>query len=200
MDSVNSLLGTDLVVTEKMDGSNVCLESKDVFARSHGGLPRHPSFDALKALHSGIRDRIPLGCQIFGEWLFAKHSIGYDRLPNYLMLFGVRDLNRNTWSPWAEVEMWAEELGVAAALVLANGTAETEQDLGRLVTDCMAMPLSFGKEREGVVVRKAGEFGNSAFGDSVGKWVRTDHVKTDEHWSHREIIRNKLKVQDFPNQ
>ena len=31
------LLGGEVVITEKMDGSNACMTNEEVFARSHGG-------------------------------------------------------------------------------------------------------------------------------------------------------------------
>src|SRR5262245_55730831 len=83
---VEPLLGRELVLTEKMDGSNVCLEREHVFARSHTAEPRHPSFDALKAVHAALRWQIPSHWQLFGEWLWARHSITYDRLPAYLLI------------------------------------------------------------------------------------------------------------------
>jgi hypothetical protein len=39
--------------------------------------------------------------------------------------------------------------------------------------------------QEGVVVRLADAFPYAAFGDSVLKWVRPNHVQTDAHWAHQ---------------
>src|SRR5579862_5193252 len=75
MSDVEALLGRELVLTEKMDGSNVCLESKQVYGRSHTDAPKHESFSALKALHASTRHLIPPDWQVFGEWLWAMHSI-----------------------------------------------------------------------------------------------------------------------------
>ena len=47
--------------------------------------------------------------------------------------------------------------------------------------------------QEGVVVRLAEAFPYAAFGDSVLKWVRPNHVQTDEHWAHQVIIPNRLR-------
>ena len=191
VESVASFLGTSLVLTEKMDGSNVCLESEVVFARSHASAPNHPSFNALKAMHAGLKGRIPAGIQVFGEWLFAKHSIAYNELPSYLMVFGVRDLTNGVWASWTEVEMWAEELGVTTVPVLAREESITRASkLQTLVESMAAMPSRCGGAREGLVVRKAGEFKDEAFATSVVKWVRKGHVQTADHWKTQEIIRN----------
>lgn len=194
IDSVEGFLGAPIVVTEKMDGSNVCVEAEACFARSHASAPNHPSFDAFKAFHAVVKSRIPAGFQVFGEWLFAKHSIVYDRLPSYFMAFGVRDITKGLWASWEEVELWADELGVPSVPVLARGVVvSSERDLQKLVDGFATSPSILGEAREGVVVRRAGEFSDEAFGASVAKWVRSGHVQTDEHWKNQAIVRNKLE-------
>lgn len=195
IESVEGFLCTPLVLTEKMDGSNVCLESESVFARSHASAPNHPSFDALKALHATIKGRIGTGIQVFGEWCYAKHSISYEALPSYLLVFGVRDLSRGMWASWAEVEMWAEELGVPTVPVLAQEPwLNREWKIQNLIEMHATMPSRCGGPREGVVLRKAGEFSDADFATSVVKWVRSGHVQTDDHWKNQAIVRNTISV------
>ncbi len=79
--NVSGLLNTSIVITEKIDGSNVCMETENCFARTHSGPPDHSSFDAFKQLHGMCKRKIPPNLQIFGEWCYALHSIPYDRLP-----------------------------------------------------------------------------------------------------------------------
>lgn len=192
IESLGGLLHVPIIITEKMDGSNVCLESRSVYARSHSGPPSHPSFDALKALHSQIRHLIPVGVQVFGEWLYAKHSIHYTNLPSYLMLFSVRTSVGKTHGSWAEVEDMAEKLGTTTVPVLMRAFADTPEYLRVVLTDeCLCLPTRYG-EREGIVVRKRSGFPDDEFHLSVAKWVRKDHVTTDNHWKHQEIVRNKL--------
>lgn len=190
--SLSSLLHVPLVITEKMDGSNVCLESRSVYARSHSGPPSHPSFDALKALHAQIRHLIPVGTQVFGEWLYAKHSIHYSNLPSYLMLFSVRTSVGKTHGSWAEVEEMAGRLGLPTVPVLLTSFARNIDVLNWLVTECLATPVTYGA-REGVVVRTASSFPDDEFHLRVAKWVREDHVTTSDHWKHQVVTRNTLR-------
>lgn len=190
--SVDSLLGTALVLTEKMDGSNVSLESGACFARSHAATPKHPSFDAFKAFHAGIAHLIPANFQVFGEWLYAKHSIAYSALPGYFLAFGVRDLQTMTWGSWEEVEMWAAELGVQTVPVLARVTLAREEALAALTDKLSSEESACGGPREGVVVRHAGSYRDDAFGTSVAKWVRSNHVQTADHWKNQLIVKNTL--------
>lgn len=181
--------GPPIVITEKMDGSNVCLESDACFARTHSGPPDHPSFDMLKAFHAGVKHLIPENFQIFGEWLYAKHSIEYGNLPNYLMIFGVRDLKTNVWGSWEEVYDWAVELGVTTVPELFCGNTN---DLMTLVLKLAKEQSSYSEQREGVVVRYAWGFPDEEFSDKVCKWVKAGLITSNEHWKHQEIIRNRL--------
>jgi hypothetical protein len=55
----------------------------------------------------------------------------------------------------------------------------------------------FGGDREGYVGRLADRFHYRAFRRSVAKYVRKNHVTTDDHWSHKKVVANKLQV-DVP--
>ena len=193
--SINALIGVPIIISEKLDGSNTSLEFDGCFARTHSGPPTHPSFDGLKALHATIKHKIPEGVQLYGEWLFAQHSIYYDKLPSYFMLFNVRELNypESLWSSWEEVQLWANEIGVPTVPVLFNGTVSSEKELKQLTENLMKQPSQYGDIIEGVVVRKASNFFDKEFEFNVAKMVRANHVQTTEHWKNQKIIRNKLK-------
>jgi hypothetical protein len=171
-----------------MDGSGVCLERDAVYARSHNGPPTHPSFDLLKQLHAQVRFCIPEGVQVFGEWLYARHSIAYQGLPDYLMLFGVRHLDQGYWASWDEVEVWADELGVSTVPLLATDKQFPSEEALRCYVLKQIQP-----GREGAVVRLSEEFPDDQFHMSIAKFVKADHIQTDTHWAHREIVRNVLK-------
>lgn len=195
--SVETLLNRPLVITEKMDGSNTSLEFGGCFARTHAGPPTHPSFDGLKALHASIKRFIPKGTQFFGEWCYAVHSIAYDALPSYFLLFGVRDhyIEMDAkWYDWDWNECICKTLGVATVPILWKGQVASEKELKDLTESLAYQPSACGPTREGVVVRIASEFKDEDFSTSVMKWVRKDHVQTDDHWKNQQIVKNKLKI------
>jgi hypothetical protein len=195
MTDVSTLLDRQLVLTEKMDGSNVCLERAALYARSHNQAPRHESFHALKALHASLCSHVPAHWQIFGEWLWAKHSLAYDRLPAYLLVFGIRDSIQRRWLSWDDAACWAEEQGVSLVPVLWRGTCGTWEELEQRVFS-LSQARTCGKEQEGIVVRWSAGFVQEAFGIAVAKWVRSDHVQTDSHWAQQRLVRNRLRSQD----
>lgn len=189
---VTELLDEKVIITEKMDGSNVCLRHDGVFARSHSGPPNHPSFDPLKSLHAALKHDIPEDREIFGEWCYAKHSIEYSKLPSYFMCFGVREAG--VWRNWPKVQRVCKGLDLEHAPVLYEGTLSSEGDLQKLVQKLAGEPSFCGGEREGLVVRVADDFTDDDFDRCVLKYVRADHVQTDVHWKHKEIVKNKLCI------
>lgn len=191
-EDVSTLLGHPIVITEKMDGGNASLERDNVFARTHAATPSHPSFDWLKAFHKNVAYKIPENIQIFGENMFALHSIKYSSLPSYFLVFAVRDLLNNTWANWEEVCLWAEEIGAPTAPILWRGTVKSAKELQTIVEDLAAQPSACGGEREGVVVRVENSFNDADFHNSVMKWVRKNHVQSEEHWKFKTIVKNGL--------
>ena len=185
---LDQLLGRELVLTEKLDGSNLCMTHEAVYARSHSGAPRHPSFDAAKALHAGVRHAVPAHLSLFGEWCMALHSIKYtEGLPNYFNLFGVRDDEAQVWLSWDAVGTWADRIGASTVPVLDRRTVVSVKELQAWTEEFAQQPSVYGPEREGVVVRAAGPYADEVFGKFTVKVVRADHVQTDEHWSRGDF-------------
>jgi hypothetical protein len=190
---VSALVGAEIVITEKCDGSNLAYTRGGVFSRSHAGPPAHASFDLAKATHGRLRHLVPAGLTVFCEYCFAVHSIEYGGLPDASLVFGVRDDERGRWWSWDAVAARADELGLPTVPVLFRGRVDGERRLRELTEALAAGPSAFGGEREGVVVRAAGEFADEAFARHLAKWVRAGHVQTDEHWLHLAIRPQRLR-------
>lgn len=186
-------LNKDLVFTEKMDGGNCSMEQSGIYARSHSGTPDHPSFDILKSLHASIKSLIPPHIQLFGEILYAKHSIYYDNLPSYFMLFGVRNLRDEYWESWKVVEEWAKKIGVPTVPVMLHGNFSSETSLRKTIESLAKPPSACGNTKEGVVFRTESGFSDTEFKDNIAKWVRKDHVQSSNHWTNDKIVKNLLK-------
>ena len=192
MVDINSLIGIDVVITEKMDGSNVCLTNEELFARSHSGPPGHPSFNMLKAFHSKICYMFPKGLSIFGEWCYAVHSIKYE-LPAYLFIFGIRNDFYDHWLSWDTTKNYCRDFGIPTVPELWRGTIGTRKELEHITNSLMAEQSKYGKDREGIVIRTIHEFHNKDFSSLIAKNVRKDHISTDQHWLSKQIEIQKLK-------
>jgi ATP-dependent RNA circularization protein (DNA/RNA ligase family) len=87
------------VIEEKMDGANVGIirHSKGFSLQKRNSLVGpsvHVQFDRLyNWAHTDAYERImslPSGVLVYGEWLYATHHIYYDRLPEYFLVFDIR--------------------------------------------------------------------------------------------------------------
>lgn len=178
---VEPFVGQRVIVTEKMDGENTTLYRDHVHARSLDGR-HHPSRDWVKGLQGRIAHEIPDGWRICGENLYARHSIPYDTLSSYFMVFSIWDAD-NRCLDWDSTVEWADLLGLELVPVLYDGEFDIDwlRDLDLDLQRC-----------EGYVVRLASSFAYAEFGESVAKWVRANHVQTDQHWMHAEVVPNGL--------
>jgi hypothetical protein len=182
MDDTSGLIGVEVVITEKLDGSNLCFTRDSVFARSHSGPPPHPSFNEAKRLQPKIGPLIDPNLSAFGEWCAAVHSIRYTSLPHYFNMFGLRDDESDMWWAWDDVTLQAAMLDLPTVPVLFRGTVRSNRELLELAVELSRQSSVYGPEREGVVVRVTRAFGSEEFSRLLGKWVRPNHV-AGEHWS-----------------
>nr|WP_293834005.1 RNA ligase family protein [uncultured Arsenicibacter sp.] len=179
-----------LIHTEKLDGENNCLSRHGVFARSHAAPTVSPWTAALRERWQSIRHDLGT-LEVFGENLFAVHSILYSRLTDHFYVFAIRDQDR--WLSWEEVVFYAALLGLPTVPVLARQEAPfTAADVETAVKTLAQQPGVFGSVAantglpctcEGLVSRDAGEFTTTDFSRRVFKYVRKGHVQTDAHWT-----------------
>lgn len=182
--SVAHFEGKEIVVTEKMDGENTSLYRDHLHARSLDS-GHHPSRNWIKKLHAQIAKDIPEGWRVCGENLYARHSIGYENLPSYFMVFSIWN-ERNEALSWSDTLEWTELLGLNHVTVLYRGEWNE-----KAVRACYN-PSEHLSTREGYVVRVANSFDYKDFAKSLGKFVRKNHVQTSEHWMHQAVVPNGL--------
>jgi hypothetical protein len=181
-DDVDALLGTEIVITEKLDGENCGMTDEGVYARSHATFTTSAWSREVRQLHKmKVENMLGEGVFLFGENMEGIHSIEYTNLESYFYIFGVRD--NEIWIPWEQVEEYSYLLDIPTVPVLFKGVVNSAKELQKIVEDLVSKPSELGGKREGIVVRTAGMFHNDDFADNVMKWVRKDHVSTDVHWT-----------------
>jgi hypothetical protein len=175
--------GTEVVVTEKMDGECTTMYSDYIHARSVD-FTSHVSRSWVQNLHAQIRFNIPKNFRICGENLWATHSIHYTQLPSYFMVYSIWDGLRCL--SWNETVEWCELLGLQHVPELYRGLHE----------QCLYMEYNparrFHRPSEGYVVRPAGSFVMAEFPRVVAKYVRKNHVQTHGHWMRSTFVPNEL--------
>ena len=177
--------GKEIVITEKLDGENLHMNQKDCYARSDGAPTRSPwsrnIWDPQEGLYWRIKTLIGSNETLFGENLYGEHSIHYNKLPSYFHLFAVS--TESVWESWESVKLFGTILGVKTVPELWKGVVYNEKQLEELVNKFVKEPSVYGDTREGVVVRLSSSFPLDDFKHCVCKWVRPNHVQTDEHWT-----------------
>lgn len=199
------LEGQEVVMTEKMDGECTTIyPDGHVHARSVD-TDRHPSRSWVKQLAAKVCYEMPVGWRLCGENLYAYHSIFYTDLPSYFLVFGIYD-GDNRCLPWSEVEEICALLDLHTVPVIYKGPWD-EVKVRSLWAGKGAYPTFESSvlnpkfpedfrpcEAEGYVVRLAGGFPYERFATSCAKYVRANHVKTDQHWMERPVVPNLLKA------
>lgn len=185
---IENFNGKDITITEKMDGECTSLYNNHYHARSIDS-GSHPSRNWVKRYHAEIKHAIPPLWRICGENLFARHSISYDNLDSYFYGFSIWDEN-NVCLSYEDTKSWFELLGIYHVPVVGMGRLENPswpKRINNLATSC----VSDGKE--GIVMRINDAFKYEDFSKSVVKYVRKNHVTTNSHWMHEQIVSNRLR-------
>ena len=132
--------GRHLVVEEKMDGAN-CAMSFDsrgeLLLQSRGhyltGGPREKHFTLFKQwahVHATLlRPRLADRYVVYGEWLYAKHTVFYDALPHYFMEFDVLDTRAGCFLSTPRRRELLEGLPITPVHVLSSGSIKRKREL-----------------------------------------------------------------------
>lgn len=185
IDDCSQFEGKEIVVTRKMDGENTTLYRDHLHARSLDS-DNHWSRSWVKQFHATIANDIPEKWRFCGENVYAKHSIKYEGLPSYFLLFSIWN-DRNVCLSWDEMHEWVSILGIDTVPVLYRGKWD-EQVVKGLYDEKRDYDT-----HEGYVVRLAGEFSYFDFKKSVAKFVRSNHVQSTHNWKRAATEKNELK-------
>ncbi len=225
----SSIRGKHLVVEEKIDGANTAISFSpggELLLQSRGhyltGGYRERHYHFLKQWAGIHRDAFweVLGARfiMYGEWLYAKHTVYYDNLPHYFLEFDILDRQTGIFLDTHTRHEMLEDLPVISVPVLAEGEFQNKDDLTALLGKSgyitenklealrrTSRRLGLDEERqvrqtdpsdtmEGLYI-KVEENGQVA--DRM-KYVRASFTQTVEvsqtHWLDRPIVSNGLGI------
>ncbi len=140
------IAGRHLVLEEKIDGANSAVSFTDdgelrLQSRGHflTGGSREKHYDLLKQWAAVQRDRLfaVLGSRyiMYGEWMYAKHSIYYDLLPHYFMEFDVLDRESGKFLDTPSRHALLRNLPISSVPVLASGTFTSREEILQYLGD-----------------------------------------------------------------
>lgn len=138
------IAGRHIVVEEKVDGANVGLRFDDdgrLWLQSRGhyltGGPRERHFGQFKTwaqtLQQPLRAALGSRLTLYGEWLSARHTVFYDRLPHYLMEFDVYDTADRVFLSTSRRAQVLAGASVVPVRVLYEGPARSVEHLRGLI-------------------------------------------------------------------
>jgi RNA ligase len=144
LDSVDFsvIAGRSVVIEEKVDGANagisfspegeLFLQSRGHFLTGGGREKHFALFKRWAASHSESLWSI-LGSRytLYGEWLYAKHTIFYDALPHYFLEFDLRDRETGTFLSTPRKQALLAGSPVLSVPILFSGKLEKSEQLGQ---------------------------------------------------------------------
>ncbi len=223
----SEIAGKNCVVEEKMDGANAGVSfdsSGKLYLQSRGhflvGGPRERHWDLFKrwaACHEQtLLDILEDRYIMYGEWMFAKHTVYYDFLPHYFLEFDVFDKQNQIFLSTPARRELLVKAPVTSVLVLLEGLVEDISSLTSLITKSFFKTGNWEKNlaKEAVNVsfdpdvalsqtdksdKMEGLYLKIESDDKVVqrlKWVRNSFsnaiAESETHWLDRTIIPNKL--------
>jgi len=186
------LLAGEVSITQKYDGANTAIiRVKDGFRfQKRSGLvgtSEHPQFGALIAwgqINYNKLIQIPENTMLFGEWLYAKHSIFYNKLPDFFLAFAWYNFKDDTYYSRDEMTKLCDSLGLSYVSEVARGHFKRTE-----LFNIIPKVSDFGDcPAEGIVIEKMKDH-------TRGKVVRAEfikHIDENEHWTKYNIAKNEL--------
>lgn len=224
----NKINNSYLVVEEKVDGANCGISFSDdgeLLLQSRGhfltGGAREKHFNLFKTwanIHvSELFDILSNRYIMYGEWLYAKHTMFYDKLPHYFMEFDIFDKEEKFFlSTKKRKELLSKANFISSVFIIKEGyfkllseltncigksnfiSENIEENLRRI---CNEKKLDFErvyketdltKIMEGLYIKEEDE--NKVVGRY--KYVRRSFLNnitnSESHWLDRPIIPNIL--------
>ncbi len=223
----SDIAGRHVVLEEKIDGANSAASFTDegelrLQSRGHfltGGY-RERHYNLMKQWGVVHKDRLyeVLGQRyiMYGEWMYAKHTIYYDALPHYFMEFDVLDRENGRFLDTSSRHELLKDLPICHVPVLASGIFNSMDEVLKYLGDSLyitdahiehlredADKLGLDADRvcretdasrlmEGIYI-KVEENGEVV--DRM-KYVRASFLQTVEesqsHWLDRPIVPNRI--------
>lgn len=224
----SEILGKYIVIEEKIDGANSAIsfnESGELLLQSRGhylnGGYSERHYNLMKQWANNNKDVFysVLGSRyiMYGEWMYAKHTVFYDALPDYFMEFDIYDRERGVFLDTDSRKILTDQMKIVHSVpVLARGAFKSKEAIlaylghSNYITDNHIEVLRALSEKQGLdVERQVRETDPSVLMEGLYikvedngvvqervKFVRNTFYQcvnaSGSHWQQRPIIPNQL--------
>eukprot|EP01138_Halocafeteria_seosinensis_P007760 gb/GECG01007928.1/.p1 GENE.gb/GECG01007928.1/~~gb/GECG01007928.1/.p1 ORF type:complete len:875 (+),score=92.83 gb/GECG01007928.1/:1-2625(+) len=196
----DNFIAHELWIEEKIDGANLGISIQNyeikVQNRSHYiTASTHPQFKLINEwVHEHREDLWELlgdgSTILYGEWLYAQHSIPYTELPDYFVAFDVYDKREKRFYSRKRFEEALKPTSIATVPALAYGKFSSSSEILKYVHQ----PSQFYEGPvEGIYLRICTE----RWLEQRAKVVREDFLSGNTHWSHYSITPNRRSVSSY---
>lgn len=207
VESLDIISDPSLIVEEKLDGTNVGIHfttDSQMMLQCRGHLiteGMHPQYDLFKqwsmVKRAVLEQMLGCGFILFGEWLYARHSVHYQKLPHYFFEFDIYDKQNQVFLSFDRRMAMLAGTGIRTVPILHTGPVKKEQ-LGSLIGPSR-FASRFENPGNGRIDRlMEGLYVRTEAGGTVtarAKYVRAEFVekiKESTHWQHQAMIPNLL--------
>lgn len=223
------IAGKFIVVEEKCDGANSAIsfdEDGEILLQSRGhyltGGYRERHYNLMKQWASIHQDKFFDVLEdryiMYGEWMYAKHTVFYDKLPAYFLEFDIFDKVNKVFLDTPSRHNLIKNLPIISVPVLKSGIFNNKKDLISLIgksnyiSDNPRENLSKQAIKLGLdPIRACNETELSGLMEGLYikveengividrmKYVRNEFLQSlfssDSHWIDRPIIQNQLAI------
>ncbi|MEI7451343.1 MAG: RNA ligase family protein [Desulfomonile sp.] len=193
----NDFLQHELVVEEKVDGANLGISfdaEGNIRAQNRGAYLHFPGMGQWKKLAEWLAPRTDAffvhltdRYMLFGEWCYARHSVFYNRLPDWFLGFDLYDKQANRFLSCRRRDDLFRKIDVLQVPTIAHGHFTLSE---------LRVLLSRSKisdhPAEGLYLR----FDQGDWLEERAKIVRPAFMQSVEsHWSRSAIKPNVLRLE-----
>ncbi|MFA5480114.1 MAG: RNA ligase family protein [Candidatus Muiribacteriota bacterium] len=186
----------EIVVEEKVDGANlgISFDSEgNLFLQNRGSHLKFPVTGQWKKLEQWLNPKIDALFEsltdryiLFGEWCYAKHSVYYNRLPDFFLGFDVYDKKVKKFFSTEKRDKFINKMGINRVPQIVTGNYSLSD-----IRQLLAQSKISDEPAEGLYLRI-----------NQGDWllkrtklVRSSFIQSvEEHWSRSVIKPNQLDL------
>ena len=187
----------DVFIAEKVDGAQLGIsidENYKIMIQNRSHYVNSKSHSQFEKLDKWVIDHKEALFQIldqdtilFGEWLYAKHSIAYNNLPDYFMAFDLYNKKKKLFYNRDKLVEALKDTNVHYVREMYRGKIKDKNHLLKMIEQ--NSDYTDGRV-EGIYLKI---FEND-YVKARCKLVRNDFICGNEHWTKHTIERNKLKI------
>lgn len=189
----NSILGVNLVVEEKVDGScvGIAFDQERLILKHRNNEVNGMEWDLLK---KWIKDQEELFYDIlenryimYGEWLYATHTIYYDKLPHFFLEYDIFDRYKQCFLSTPQRQEILKNTPITSVKCLSQGVFNSNKDIISLLGPSY---YRSNGNMEGLYLKVEDNDGVKNRYKFISKEFLDGILSSGTHWMNRFLCKN----------